>query len=223
MKIIRRILILINVILIILMKNTFAVESSTELKSISTAIQPAMIFGLLFWGVIIFLIVRKVKNGKALKNVLKKEKEEYYKYVGEMPREEQFKELTNVVRTIIHEGYQRNQGNLSKRVCAILQIKTCVIKYKSLSAFKKEGIQDIIKTSNPYHLIGFQKIYPDGKVECIATPNDNKMSIENANRLSELNTGDENKPLYPTAYSELIKNNPDIDVVELIKTLESRC
>ena len=150
MKIIRRILILINVILIILMKNTFALESSNELKSISTAIQPAMIFGLLFWGVIIFLIVRKIKNGKTLKNVLKEEKEEYYKKVGEMSREEQFKELTNVVRTIIHEGYQRNQGNLSKRVTAILRIKTCVIKYKSLSAFKKEGIQDIIKTSNPY-------------------------------------------------------------------------
>ena len=49
------------------------------------------------------------------------------------------------------------------------------------------------------------------------------MSVENANRLSELNTGDENASLYPVAYSELIKNNPDIDVVELIKMLESRC
>ena len=97
------------------------------------------------------------------------------------------------------------------------------VNYKSLSAFKKEGIQDILKSSNPYQLIGFQKIYPDGKVECIATPNMGKMSVENANRLSELNTGDENQPLYPTTYSELIKNNPNIDVVELIKTLESRC
>ena len=223
MKIVKRILILINIILIILMKNTFAVEKSSELKSISTAIQPAMIFGLIFWGVIIFLIVRKIRNGKTLKNVLREEKEEYYKNVEKMSREEQFNELTNVVRTIIHEGYQRNQGNLSKRVSTILQIKTCVIKYKSLSAFKKEGIQDILKSSNPYQLIGFQKIYPDGKVECIATPNMGKMSVENANRLSELNTGDENQPLYPTTYSEKIKNNPNIDVVELIKTLESRC
>lgn len=222
-KRVERILILVILILIALNQNIFAVESTTELKSISTSIQPAIIFGVIFWGIIIFLIVKKVKNGKALKNVLKQEKEEYYQKVGEMSKEEQFNELTKVVRTIIHEGYERNQGNLSKRVCAILQIKTCVIKYKSLSAFKKEGLQDIVKTSNPYQLIGFQKIYSDGKVECIATPNMGKMSVENANRLNELNTGDEHTPLYPTTYSELIKNNPNIDIVELIKTLESRC
>ena len=223
MKLIKRILILINLSLIMLVKNTFAVESPGELKSMSSTIQPLIIIPIIFWGVVIFLIVRKVKNRKVLNKVLKEEKEEYYKKVGEMPKEKQFEELTNVVRTIIHEGYQRNQGNLSKRVCAILKIKTCVIKYKSLSAFKKEGLQDIVKTSNPYELIGFQRIYPDGKVECIAVPNVRKMSTESANRLNELNTGDEYTPLYPTTYSELIKNNLSIDVVELIKTLESRC
>lgn len=223
MKKVSKILISIVIGIIALAQNTFAAGSSTEINSISSRLLPIQIGSLIFWVLVIYFIVKKVKNKKALKKVVRAEKQEYYEKVKGMSREEQFEELTNVVRTIVSEGYQRNQGNLSKRVAIILQIKTCVIKYKSLSAFKKEGIQDIIKTSNPYHLIGFQKIYPDGKVECIATPNDSKMSIENANRLSELNTGDENKPLYPTAYSELIKNNPDIDVVELIKTLESRC
>lgn len=182
-----------------------------------------VIIGVIFWGIVIYLIIRKIKNGKELKNMLKEEKNQYYEKVNKMTREEQFEELSKTVTNILREAYQKNQGNLSKRIALILQIKSCPLKYKSLSALKKDGYQDIMKSNNPYELIGFSKFYSDGKVECIAMPNMAKMSVEKANKLSYINTGDEDTPLYPITYSELIKNNPKIDVVELIKTLESRC
>ena len=57
MKLIKRILILINLSLIMLVKNTFAVESPGELKSMSSTMQPLIIIPIIFWGVVIFLIV----------------------------------------------------------------------------------------------------------------------------------------------------------------------
>lgn len=203
---------------------TFATTTNKEVNKISSS--PFMslgFFGAIFWIVVIYLIIRKIRNTSQLKKVEKEDKNKYYESIKNMTREEQFNELTEVVRKIISEGYQRNQGNLCRRVTAILKITSCPIKYKTLSAFRKEGYQDVIKSRNPYELIGFSKIEPDGKVTLIVAPNISKMSTDDGERLNRINTGDDYTPLYPVTYSELIKNNPNIDVVELIKTLESRC
>lgn len=222
LKKVLRVVMLMILLLMSLIQNSFA-TSTSELNSISAMVGSVVPVVVIIWVMIGYFIVTKIKNNKALKKVMQEEKNEYYEKIKKMTREEQFKELSNVVGNILREGYQRNQGNLSKRVASILQIKTCPIKYKTLSAFKKEDYQDVLKTSNPFELIGFSKFYIDGRVECIVTPNVSRMSIENKNRLNRINTGDDNTPLYPITHSELIKNNPNIDVIELIKTLESRC
>ena len=222
-KVIKTLLLTI-VSIIFFSKSIFASTSSTELKTISsTSFIPVIIIAGAFWIMVAYFIIKKHKDKNALKVMIKEEKKEYYENIRKMSREEQFEELSKVVKNILREGYQRNQGNLSKRIAGILQINTCPIRYKTLSAIKKEGYQDVLKSNNPYNLVGFDRFYPDGKVQCIVTPNKAKMTIENANRLNRINTGDDYTGLYPTTYSELIKNNPDIDVAELIKTLESRC
>ena len=137
-----------------------------------------------------------------------------------MTREEEFEMLSKVVGEIIHDGYMRHQGNTCKRVANVLQIKSCNLTYKTLSGAKKLETRNLLVTSKPMILIGFSKIEPDGTVEFKATAN---VDSRNEEELNYLNTGDRHGVMIGKATSELIKNNPDINIQELIKTLEKRC
>lgn len=137
-----------------------------------------------------------------------------------MTREEEFEALSKVVEEIIHDGYMRNRGNTCKRIANVLQIKSCNLTYKTLSGSKKIETRNLLVTSKPMILIGFSKIEQDGTVEFKATAN---VDLKNEEELNYLNTGDRHGVMIGKASSELIKNNPDINIQELIKTLEKRC
>ena len=108
---------------------------TSEIKSVKSQMFSMSILPVLFWVVIICAIVYAVKKRKgggivpgSIEDTSIDEK---------LSREEQFEELSKIVSGIIKDGYTRNQGNLCRRVARILQIKSCVLTYKSLSAVKK--------------------------------------------------------------------------------------
>ena len=198
---------------------TSASTGTSEIKSVKSQMFSMSILPVLFWVVIICAIVyagKKRRGGIDLSSIEKPSIDE------KLSREEQFEELSKIVSGIIKDGYTRNQGNLCKRVARILQIKSCVLTYKSLSAVKKVEARDLLKSSKPFELINFHKIEPDGTVHFMATANP-MLSMDNMHRLNRLNTGDDYGTMEGTTVSELIKDNPDINVNELAKTIESRC
>ena len=198
---------------------TSASTGTSEIKSVKSQMFSMSILPVLFWVVIICAIVYAVKKrrgGIDLSSIEKPSIDE------NLSREEQFEELSKIVSGIIKDGYTRNQGNLCKRVARILQIKSCVLTYKSLSAVKKVEARDLLKSSKPFQLIDFYKIEPDGTVHFMATANA-MLPMDNMHRLNRLNTGDDYGAMEGTTVSELIKDNPDINVNELAKTIESRC
>ena len=97
------------------------------------------------------------------------------------------------------------------------------VHYKTLSLFKKEDDIDVLKKSKPIKFLGYNEILPDGTVTFIANANQLALGLEKCNRLNRLNTGENYGSIHSKTTSNLIKNNPELNIDELIETLKKKC
>lgn len=139
-----------------------------------------------------------------------------------MDRSEEFKRLTMEVRQIILDGFDRGQSKLYKKIAQILQINSMEITYKTLSVFKKVDTIDVLKKSKPIKFLDYIDIQQDGTVKFRANASYD-LDTMTQNKLNRINTGEEHGLMIGTTVSNLIKNNPNIDINELIRTLQERC
>lgn len=140
-----------------------------------------------------------------------------------MERIEEFSKLTGVVRGLMSEGRARLQTTTYKKIAKVLQIEEFVVPYKTLSIFKKEDVQDVLKKNKPLEFIGYDEILPDGTVTFLVHVNQLALGLEKTNRLTRLNTGSNTGVIHGKTISYLIKNNPNIDVEQLIMDLQKKC
>lgn len=139
-----------------------------------------------------------------------------------MDREQEFLKLTQVVRQLISDDYNRRQLNLYKKICDILQIKSLPVTFKTQSMFKKIDTIDVLRKNKPMHFVGFIDVNQNGKVTFSANASSDLDPMKQR-ALNRMNAGSDYGTMTCEAESELIKNNPNLDVDALIETLQKKC
>lgn len=139
-----------------------------------------------------------------------------------MDREQEFLKLSEVLRQLISDGYNRRQLNLYKKICDILQIKTLPVTFKTQSMFKKIDTIDVLKKNKPMHFLGFIDIVPNGTVRFSANASSDLEPMKQR-ALNRMNGGSDYGAMTCETVSELVKNNPNLDVDALIETLQKKC